>query len=135
MAFAFGFVQCPIVRGGRLAVDVPLRNNKGRKLRETQRTWVDIDRIQLEIDSGKSHHTMHRDYTLVDLNRCVVTLNHLRGKLSAHIALHCVWRLAGCSAGVALLEIGTQPSMRSADQAGAFLRKLQVCARMRACAW
>ena len=97
MAFAFGFVQCPIVRGGRLAVDVPLRNNKGRKLRETQRTWVDIDRIQLEIDSGKSHHTMHRDYTLVDLNRCVVTLNHLRGKLSAHIALHCVIGGSGAS--------------------------------------
>jgi len=66
--------QSPIVVGGSVAVDVPLRNKKGRKLRDTERTFVELDRIQLEIDSGKSHHTMHRDYTLVDLNRCVVAL-------------------------------------------------------------
>jgi hypothetical protein len=60
-----------------------------------------IARIQLETDAGKSVHTLSRDgRVLIDFNR----------------------------AGVALLEIVTQPDLRGADEAAAFLRKLQVSA-------
>ena len=62
---------------------------------------VRIERIQLEQDSGKSLHDVTPDASYVDLNR------------------------AGC----ALLEIVTAPDIRSADEAVAYLRKLQALLR------
>jgi aspartyl-tRNA(Asn)/glutamyl-tRNA(Gln) amidotransferase subunit B len=60
-----------------------------------------IARIQLETDSGKSVHGLCRDGSiLLDFNR----------------------------AGVALLEIVTQPDLRGSDEAVAFIRKMQVSA-------
>lgn len=58
---------------------------------------VNITRIQLEQDSGKSIHDIHPTRTHVDLNR----------------------------AGTALLEIVSEPDMRSAAEACAFLSKMQ----------
>jgi aspartyl-tRNA(Asn)/glutamyl-tRNA(Gln) amidotransferase subunit B len=60
---------------------------------------VRIARLQLEQDSGKSSHAGAD--TLVDLNR----------------------------AGVGLLEVVTQPDLRTAREAGAFLRQLQALLR------
>ena len=65
----------------------------------TYNVSVRIDRLQLEQDSGKSLHA--GDWTLVDLNR----------------------------AGVGLLEIVTAPDLRTAREAGAFLRELQSLLR------
>lgn len=92
----------PIVEGGALRVDVPLRDDTGRRVpHATRRALVRINRVQLETDSGKSSHTLHPQHTLVDLNR----------------------------AGMALMEIVGEPDIRSADEAGAFLRKLQAVLR------
>lgn len=55
---------------------------------------VSIDRIQIEIDSGKSIHDQHPSHTLVDLNR----------------------------AGVGLIEIVFNPDLCSPEQAAATLR-------------
>lgn len=88
----------PVVVGGELRVDVPVRDASGRRVAgESRRISVRINRIQLETDSGHNVHTMHAERTFVDLNR----------------------------AGVALMEIVSEPDLRSADEAGAFLRKLQ----------
>src|SRR5215475_1919323 len=55
---------------------------------------VRLTRIHMEEDAGKNIHDAHGDSSLVDLNR----------------------------AGVPLLEIGSEPDMRSAAEAGAYLR-------------
>lgn len=57
---------------------------------------VGITRIQLEQDSGKNIHDLHPTCTFVDLNR----------------------------AGVGLMEIVSEPDLRSAEQAAAYIRKL-----------
>ncbi|KAI9277745.1 glutamyl-tRNA amidotransferase B subunit [Umbelopsis sp. AD052] len=62
---------------------------------------VRIEQIQLEQDTGKSIHDMRPDMTLLDLNR----------------------------AGSGLMEIVTKPDMRSALQAGQFVKKLQALLR------
>ncbi|MEX1147821.1 MAG: Asp-tRNA(Asn)/Glu-tRNA(Gln) amidotransferase subunit GatB [Sphingomonadales bacterium] len=62
---------------------------------------VGVERIHLEQDAGKSLHDQHPLYTYVDLNRC----------------------------GVALMEIVSRPDMRSAEEAGAYLRKLRTILR------
>ena len=62
---------------------------------------VGIERVHLEQDAGKLIHDQHADYTMVDLNR----------------------------AGVALMEIVTKPDLRSAEEAGAFIRKLRSILR------
>jgi len=62
---------------------------------------VGITRLHLEQDAGKSLHDQHPDYTFVDLNR----------------------------AGVALMEIVSEPDMRSAEEAGAYVRKLRSILR------
>lgn len=58
---------------------------------------VTIDRIQLEQDSGKSHHDLHDSYTLVDLNR------------------------AGCG----LIEIVFKPELTTSNQAAGVLKSVQ----------
>ena len=62
---------------------------------------VGITRLHLEQDAGKSLHDQHPTKTYVDLNR----------------------------AGVALMEIVSEPDMRSAEEAGAYLRKLRSILR------
>jgi aspartyl-tRNA(Asn)/glutamyl-tRNA(Gln) amidotransferase subunit B len=59
---------------------------------------IRLTRIHMEEDAGKSIHDLHGDSSLVDLNR----------------------------AGVPLLEIVSEPDMRSAAEAGAYLRTLRA---------
>ena len=62
---------------------------------------VGITRLHLEQDAGKSLHDQHPTQTYVDLNR----------------------------SGVGLMEIVSEPDMRSAEEAGAYLRKLRSILR------
>ncbi len=57
-----------------------------------------LTRIHMEEDTGKNLHDAHGDASLVDFNRC----------------------------GVPLLEIVSEPDMRSPQEAGAYLRKLRA---------
>jgi aspartyl-tRNA(Asn)/glutamyl-tRNA(Gln) amidotransferase subunit B len=59
---------------------------------------IRLTRIHMEEDTGKNIHDQHGDASLVDYNRC----------------------------GVPLLEIVSEPDIRSAAQAGAYLRKLRA---------
>ena len=62
---------------------------------------IGVTRLHLEQDAGKSLHDQHPDRTYVDLNR----------------------------AGVALMEIVSEPDMRSAEEAAAYIRKLRSIMR------
>ena len=62
---------------------------------------IGITRLHLEMDAGKSLHDQRPDATLVDLNR----------------------------SGVALMEIVSEPDLRSAEEAIAFMRKLRSILR------
>lgn len=62
---------------------------------------IGITRLHLEQDAGKSMHDQHPDKSLIDLNR----------------------------SGVALMEIVSEPDMRSPEEAGAYLRKLRMILR------
>ena len=62
---------------------------------------VRVERIHLEQDAGKSIHDLDPESSFVDLNR----------------------------SGVALMEIVSKPDMRSAEEAGAYLRKLRTILR------
>ena len=62
---------------------------------------IGITRIHIEQDAGKSIHDQSPDETLVDLNR----------------------------AGIALMEIVTDPDMRSSEEAAEFLKKLRSILR------
>jgi aspartyl-tRNA(Asn)/glutamyl-tRNA(Gln) amidotransferase subunit B len=62
------------------------------------RTRVRLTRIHMEEDAGKNIHEAHSDASLVDLNR----------------------------AGVPLLEIVSEPDMRTPEEAGAYLRGLRA---------
>jgi aspartyl-tRNA(Asn)/glutamyl-tRNA(Gln) amidotransferase subunit B len=70
-------------------------------LPEGKRREVGITRLHLEQDAGKSLHDQHPTKTYVDLNR----------------------------AGVALMEIVSEPDMRSSEEAAAYLRKLRSILR------
>jgi aspartyl-tRNA(Asn)/glutamyl-tRNA(Gln) amidotransferase subunit B len=62
---------------------------------------IGITRVHLEQDAGKSLHDQHPTMTYVDLNR----------------------------AGIGLMEIVSEPELRSADEAAAYLRKLRSILR------
>jgi aspartyl-tRNA(Asn)/glutamyl-tRNA(Gln) amidotransferase subunit B len=62
---------------------------------------IGITRLHLEQDAGKSLHDQHPNLTYVDLNR----------------------------AGVALMEIVSEPDLRNAEEAGLYLRKLRAILR------
>ncbi|HEX2116834.1 MAG TPA: Asp-tRNA(Asn)/Glu-tRNA(Gln) amidotransferase subunit GatB [Alphaproteobacteria bacterium] len=62
---------------------------------------IGITRLHMEQDAGKSLHDQHATKTYVDLNR----------------------------AGVALMEIVSEPDIRSPEEAGAYLRKLRSILR------
>jgi len=66
---------------------------------ETRR--IQLTRIHMEEDTGKNIHDAHGDASLVDFNRC----------------------------GVPLLEIVSEPDIRSAAEAGAYLRQLRSLLR------
>ncbi|MFD0794215.1 Asp-tRNA(Asn)/Glu-tRNA(Gln) amidotransferase subunit GatB [Mucilaginibacter litoreus] len=76
------------------------------KLADGSAKNIAIHHIHMEDDAGKSSHDQHDDFSLIDLNR----------------------------AGVPLLEIVSQPDIRSAEEAGQFLteirrllRYLEIC--------
>jgi len=83
--------KSPIVGEGVVLVDLP----DGETVR------VEIERLHLEQDAGKSLHDQNPTMSLVDLNR----------------------------SGVALMEIVTKPDLRSADEAKAFVSKLRSILR------
>jgi aspartyl-tRNA(Asn)/glutamyl-tRNA(Gln) amidotransferase subunit B len=62
---------------------------------------IGITRLHLEQDAGKSLHDQHPSLSYVDLNR----------------------------AGIALMEIVSEPDLRSAEEAGIYLRKLRSILR------
>src|SRR5215472_8941206 len=62
---------------------------------------IGITRLHLEQDAGKSLHDQHPSMSYVDLNR----------------------------AGIALMEIVSEPDLRSAEEAGLYLRKLRSILR------
>lgn len=62
---------------------------------------IRITRLHLEMDAGKSLHEHSPKYTFIDLNR----------------------------AGIALMEIVTEPDIRSSEEAGAFMKKLRTILR------
>ena len=62
---------------------------------------VGVTRLHLEQDAGKSLHDQHPTMTYVDLNR----------------------------AGIALMEIVSEPDIRTAEEAGAYLKKLRSILR------
>ena len=62
---------------------------------------IGVTRLHLEQDAGKSLHDQHPTKSYIDLNR----------------------------AGVALMEIVSEPDMRSPEEAGAYLRKLRTIMR------
>ncbi len=62
---------------------------------------IGITRLHLEMDAGKSIHDMRPNVTFVDLNR----------------------------AGVALMEIVSEPDIRSPEEAGAYIRKIRSVLR------
>ncbi len=62
---------------------------------------IGVTRLHLEQDAGKSLHDQHPTKSYIDLNR----------------------------AGVALMEIVSEPDMRSPEEAGAYLRKLRTVLR------
>ncbi|MCL2124137.1 MAG: Asp-tRNA(Asn)/Glu-tRNA(Gln) amidotransferase subunit GatB, partial [Desulfovibrionaceae bacterium] len=77
--------------------DAPICS-RGRLRIETDagEKYIGIDRIHLENDAGKSIHPAHEKKSYVDLNRC----------------------------GMALIEIVSEPDMRSAEEAVAYLKGL-----------
>lgn len=77
----------PIVVGGQLDIDV-----------DGQTKTVQINRVQMEADAGKSVHPAGKDYSLVDLNR----------------------------AGTPLLEIVSEADMHSPAEAKAYVRELYL---------
>ncbi len=62
---------------------------------------IGITRLHLEQDAGKSMHDQHPSKSVIDLNR----------------------------AGVALMEIVSEPDIRSPEEAGAYLRKIRQIVR------
>ena len=80
----------PIVGEGFLEIEV----SNGLKK-------IEIERLHLEQDAGKSIHDKHPSRSFIDLNR----------------------------SGVALMEIVSKPDIRSGEEAGAYLKKLRSIVR------
>ena len=82
----------PIVSGGYIDIDL---DDKGDSKR------INITRLHLEQDAGKSIHDLHPTKTYIDLNR----------------------------SGIALMEIVSEPEMRSSGEAMAYVKKLRSILR------
>ena len=80
----------PIVGEGQVRINV-----------DDEETIVNIERIHLEQDAGKSIHDQSPDSSYIDLNRC----------------------------GIALMEIVTAPDLRSPKQAAEFVKKIRSIVR------
>jgi aspartyl-tRNA(Asn)/glutamyl-tRNA(Gln) amidotransferase subunit B len=91
----------PLATGGTVEIVTsdagPGTRPAGGQTPDSRRKVVHITRLHLEEDAGKSLHDRYQGATAVDLNR----------------------------AGVPLVEIVSEPDMRSAAEAGAFLRSLK----------
>lgn len=83
--------KTPICQGGYLTIDT----------QESGEKRIDLTRIHLEEDAGKSIHDLVPDKTVLDFNR----------------------------AGVALIEIVTQPTLRTSTEAYYFLSELRKLVR------
>jgi len=83
--------KSPIVGEGEVLVDLTAH----------EQIKVEIERLHLEQDAGKSLHDQHPAMSFVDLNR----------------------------SGVALMEIVSRPDLRSADEARAYVSKLRTIMR------
>lgn len=81
----------PIVTGGYLDID----------LEDDLIKRINITRLHLEQDAGKSTHDLHPTKSYIDLNRC----------------------------GIALMEIVSEPEMRSSAEATAYVKKLRSLLR------
>ena len=81
----------PIVTGGYL--DIDLEDNVTKR--------INITRLHVEQDAGKSIHDLHPQHSYIDLNR----------------------------AGVALMEIVSEPEMRTAAEAMSYVKKLRSILR------
>ncbi|MEO5357619.1 MAG: Asp-tRNA(Asn)/Glu-tRNA(Gln) amidotransferase subunit GatB [Nitrospirae bacterium YQR-1] len=68
---------------------------------ESEQKTIELTRIHMEEDAGKNLHEGMKDFSCVDLNR----------------------------AGVPLMEIVTEPQIRSAKEASAFMKKLRTILR------
>ncbi|MBS0558748.1 MAG: Asp-tRNA(Asn)/Glu-tRNA(Gln) amidotransferase GatCAB subunit B, partial [Proteobacteria bacterium] len=71
------------------------------ELQDGSTRQIGVTRLHLEQDAGKSLHDQHATKSYIDLNR----------------------------SGVALMEIVSEPDMRSPEEAGAYLRKLRSILR------
>ena len=71
------------------------------ELADGSTTSIGVTRLHLEQDAGKSLHDQHPSKSYIDLNR----------------------------SGVALMEIVSEPDIRSPEQAGAYIRKLRAILR------
>ena len=89
--------RMPIVSGGRVKIEVPKSRDNSKRF-DVYTKDVGITRIQIEQDSGKSIRDLDPSKIFIDLNR------------------------AGCG----LMEIVSEPDMKSSDEAGAFVRKVQA---------
>ncbi len=78
----------PIITDGKIEISLPDGSQK----------TINIDRIHIEQDAGKSVHTLEQDKTYIDLNR----------------------------AGIALMEIVSKPDMRSSTEAMLYIKKLRT---------
>lgn len=81
----------PIVTGGHLEID----------LEDGSKKIINITRLHLEQDAGKSTHDLHPSLSYIDFNR----------------------------AGVALMEIVSEPEIRSSYEAMAYVKKLRSILR------
>jgi aspartyl-tRNA(Asn)/glutamyl-tRNA(Gln) amidotransferase subunit B len=78
----------PIVSGGKILLDFPDGSQKS----------INVTRLHVEQDAGKSLHEHSPKYSFIDLNR----------------------------AGVALMEIVSEPEMRTPEEAGLYFKKLRT---------
>ncbi len=91
--------ELPVVQGGKLLIQVEEKKNskkKGDEIAESYTKEIHLTRAHLEEDAGKSIHTQYPGMSGIDLNR----------------------------AGTPLLEIVTEPEMRSASEAVAYAKTL-----------
>jgi len=82
--------RTPICKGGYINISI-----------ESHTTRIELNRIHLEEDAGKSIHLDHEPDTLIDLNR----------------------------SGVPLIEIVTEPMLKTAEEAGALLSEIRKLVR------
>jgi aspartyl-tRNA(Asn)/glutamyl-tRNA(Gln) amidotransferase subunit B len=83
-------LEQPIIKGGFVDIKVAGKNKR-----------VNLNRVQIEEDAGKTSHPANKDYSLVDLNR----------------------------AGTPLLEIVSEPDITSSAEAKAYARELWLTMR------